>query len=79
MKTNRDTAAGGDGPLPAVDSGVIGGSTGGASMSELRRGFTRLGEDEEMGEDDCCEGEMPMLEPEPPHQGFLDRPQGWER
>lgn len=48
-------------------------------MSELRRGFTRLGEDEEMGEDDCCEGEMPMLEPEPPHQGFLDRPQGWER
>lgn len=77
MTPDRDTA-GASGPLLAVGAGVIGGSTGGAALSDLRRGFTRCADDEE-NEDDCCEGFMSMPESEDQHQGFLDRPQGWER
>jgi len=62
---------------PAVDAGqegASGGSTGGASQSELQQGYI-----------DCNKHRdyEPGLAPEPfyaeiPH-GFLDRPQGWDR
>ena len=75
MTPDRD-AAGASGPLPAVGAGVIGGSTGGASLSDLRLGFTRCGEGEE--NEEGYDSVMPMSETDQ-HQGFLDRPAGWER
>lgn len=57
--------------------GASGGSTGGASRSDLRRGFTDADaprQDQDFGMDSL----LPAAEPERP-QGFLDRPQGWER
>jgi len=77
VKTERATPAEAFGPLPAVGAGVIGGSTGGAALSDLRRGFTRCAEDEENGED--YDSVLPMLSEIDQHDGFLDRPQGWER
>lgn len=75
MTPDRDTA-GASGPLLAVGAGVVGGSTGGASLSDLRRGFMRCGDDEE--NEEGYGSVMTMSETEQDH-GFLDRPQGWER
>ncbi len=52
-------------------TGATGGSAGGASMSDLKRGYT-----------DCNdEADYPSyLEPAAaPQGGFLNRPRGWER
>lgn len=66
---------GGNAPLH-IPAGVIGGSTGGASQSDLARGFTRP---DERSDGPATESGI-ALGPEPePNHGFLDRPHGWER
>ncbi|HYE41467.1 MAG TPA: hypothetical protein VEB23_16125 [Ramlibacter sp.] len=54
--------------------GASGGSTGGASASDLERGYTDCSEHRE----DYMGDAIAPYQPERP-QGFLDRPQGWDR
>ena len=61
------------GGTPAQGS-ASGGSTGGASASDLERGYTDCSEHRE----DYMGDAIAPYQPERP-QGFLDRPQGWDR
>lgn len=74
MHGKSDSKGGGNAPL-SIDSGVIGGSTGGASEAELARGYTRPDEPSEGPMEDG----IALPEPSPSNNGFLDRPHGWER
>lgn len=53
--------------------GASGGSLGGASHADLKRGYSNASDEPDEGMTDVF-----RMPPEPGH-GFLDRPQGWER
>lgn len=86
MDNGKKSEGGGNAPLH-IDSGVIGGSTGGASEADLARGFTTPSDgndryykpdpalNERVGKD--AQDTVPMEMPD--DDGFLGRPQGWER
>lgn len=75
------SAAGASEPSLALPSGVIGGSTGGASEAELRRGWKDCGDDEgyRKGESMGLASTYDPFALPDQHNGFLDRPEGWER
>ncbi|THF55919.1 hypothetical protein [Pseudothauera rhizosphaerae] len=63
-------------PLPSSDGGISGGSygaLGGASVADLKRGYTAAGMPEEAGD------LYSMFETEKESGGFCGRPHGWER
>lgn len=81
MALKRDEQEVGGFPDLALDSGVIGGSTGGAGEADLVRGFSdpavavaspTTGDFD--GDSTFHDSELPDL-----NSGFLGRPQGWER
>lgn len=76
MHGKSDSKGGGNAPL-SIDSGVIGGSTGGASEADLARGYTKPADEANTNKPDgiglLYEGGSQGPE------GFLDRPHGWER
>lgn len=55
--------------------GGTGGSLGGATASDLERGFTTC-DKESAAEERAEEGEM---DNEPMEEGFVGRPMGWDR
>ena len=60
-----------------VDGGTAGtASAGGASASELHRGYAECGHHQ--GYETPADGELGSFYSEP-STGFLNRPQGWER
>lgn len=73
---------GGNAPL-SIDSGVIGGSTGGAGDADLARGFSHVSSDSQgLAGDPALAGTVSdSYEPTdpPPREGFLGRPKGWQR
>lgn len=91
MKATKE--GGGNAPLP-IDSGVIGGSTGGASEADLARGYSDPCDPEDRDKymsqadpaltetvDDTYNATSEKAEqPESlSNQGFLGRPRGWQR
>lgn len=81
--SKRDQQEDGDFPSFALDSGVIGASTGGAGQADLVRGFSDPNQPPQKaspttgdfdGDSIFHDSELPPLE-----SGFLGRPQGWER
>jgi hypothetical protein len=75
MNGKSEEKGGGNAPL-RIDSGVVGGSTGGASEADLSRGYTKPGE----ANDTPSEGGLlGSFFPEENNTGFLNRPTGWER
>jgi hypothetical protein len=67
----RDQAA----AVPAATGSASGGSLGGASASDLERGYTDCGEER----DGYGEAGIAPYDPFPEQRGFLDRPNGWDR
>lgn len=78
MQGKGDKSTGGGDPSLAIGSGVIGGSTGGASESDLRRGYTRPDQPDTPPLADGLGGMYPD-ESFRENNGFLDRPTGFER
>jgi hypothetical protein len=60
----------------ASTSGASGGSLGGASIADVKRGYSDAGTPkDDSHEAICC---CPLCAPQK-RGGFLDRPTGWER
>lgn len=81
--SKRDAQEVGNFPDLALDSGVIGGSTGGAGEADLVRGFSDPNDPPQKpspstgdfdGDSTFHDSELPDL-----NAGFLGRAQGWER
>lgn len=76
MPFENDRRAVGEMPMSdAAMRGATGGSLGGASKSDLRRGFTDCCSEDDNGPDSVLDSIWPPEEP----GGFLGRPHGWER
>lgn len=75
MSSNSSKQEGGGNAPLHIGAGVMGGSTGGASHSDLARGYTRPDEPSEQEPD--LFGAIPIGGER--EGGFLDRPEGWER
>jgi hypothetical protein len=74
----------GGSPSLSIDSGVVGGSTGGGTLADLERGYLPC--DHNYGDASglvagYSESDDVVVPPgaETQATGFLDRPQGWER
>lgn len=81
MNTEEGASQAGEGsPSLAIDSGVVGGSTGGGTLADLARGYLPC--DHDYGDAAGYGGSDDLVVPaeaETQASGFLDRPQGWER